>query len=118
MWSQIIFIHDIIDNNGEISENVIYQKLGNTQSWIIEINKLNHAIPTTLKTILKSHCSKQINGNTNLTLKLRLNNGKFINIENTNNKIIYYTLINRKFSIPYIHTGILTLITLYAGGNV
>ena len=101
IWNSL---YDIIDSTGEISENVILEKLGNKHSWIMEFSKLKNAIPTTWKIILKSNCSIQAKVKTNLTLKLRLNKGKVFNLENTNNKIIYNTLISRKFSFPYIHT--------------
>ena len=97
-------MNDIIDSTGEISENVILEKLGNKHSWIMEFSKLNKAISTTWKFFLKSNCSIQAKVKTNLTLKLRLNNGKVFNLENTNNKMIYNTLISRKFSFSYIHT--------------
>ena len=104
MSSGILFINDIIDDNGEISENVIFQKIRNKHSWIMDFSKLKLAIPSAWKTILKSHCSKRTKVNTSLSLKLNLENGKVMFLENTNSKIVYNIFISRKFTSPYMHT--------------
>ena len=41
----IIFINDILDNNGTISEKVVLSKLSVKQNWIAEFSMLKNAIP-------------------------------------------------------------------------
>ena len=55
--SDIIFVNDLINESGEIAQNVIYNKLLNKSNWISEINKLKIAIPSSWKVILKSENS-------------------------------------------------------------
>ena len=43
--SNIIRIHDLIDENGQISENVILQKLDHKENWIAEIMIIKKCIP-------------------------------------------------------------------------
>ena len=57
--SGIHFINDIIDENGDISETLIYEKLSNKRNWISEINKLKLAIPLSWKDKLKTDISKK-----------------------------------------------------------
>ena len=55
----IIFINDIIDENGKIDKNKIYNKLKITTNWFSEITTLVKAIPNTWKTELQSDISKK-----------------------------------------------------------
>ena len=50
--SEIIFINDILDEYGRISEYKIIAKLRNKQNWISELNILIKAIPKQWKDIL------------------------------------------------------------------
>jgi len=50
--SGIIFINDILDEYGHISEYKIIAKLRNKQNWISELNILKRAIPKQWKDIL------------------------------------------------------------------
>ena len=50
--SEIIFINDILDEYGRISEYKIIAKLRNKQNWISELNILKKAIPKQRKDML------------------------------------------------------------------
>ena len=52
--SDILFINDIINDNGHINEQYILSKLKNKANWISEIATLRNAIPYNWKVILKS----------------------------------------------------------------
>ena len=58
--SGIIFVNDIIDENGNIAEQIIHEKLNNKCNWISELSSLKQAIPTKLKLILKSESSRNL----------------------------------------------------------
>ena len=45
MDSKMLFLNDILDDNGTISETVIYGKLRIKRNWISEVNLLKHCIP-------------------------------------------------------------------------
>ena len=57
--SNIMYMNDIIDKDGHISEKVILSKLENKTNWISEIVKLRQAIPKKWIDVLKSNDSKQ-----------------------------------------------------------
>ena len=52
--SGIIFINDIIDDQGNISEVVILQNLICKQNWMSETSMVNKSIPTEWKQIIKN----------------------------------------------------------------
>ena len=43
--SSILYVNDILDNEGKISENTILSKLDEKQNWISESNQLKTAVP-------------------------------------------------------------------------
>ena len=51
--SDLIYINDILNENGEISQNLILDKLKYKNNWISEFICLKKAIPYRLKTLLK-----------------------------------------------------------------
>ena len=102
--SGISFINDIINENGDIAENVIYEKLINKRNWISEMTSLKQAIPNSWKVLLKSESSRKSKVKTNLSLKLRLAKGTCIKLENITNKIMHKEFVQHKFSNPYVHT--------------
>ena len=59
--SNILFVNDLINENGEIAENVIYNKLTNKSNWISQIKKIKLALPNSWKLILKSEASLKTN---------------------------------------------------------
>ena len=101
--SGIIFINDIIDINGNISDVFLLNKLRNKCDWISEISKLKAAIPTSWKTILKDEHSIKSKIKTSSKLRIYINK-KLIDIDSTQNKQIYNILISQMFSKPYVHT--------------
>ena len=102
--SDIIFVNDLINENGEIAQNIIYNKLFNKSNWISEINKVKLAIPSSWKVILKSENSLKSKVKTELKIKIQVSKGKHFCLNNLNNKIIYTELVKCKFSKPYVHT--------------
>ena len=52
--SGILLINDIINEHGEIDENVILRKLENKTYWISEINIVKTGMPITWRKVLKS----------------------------------------------------------------
>ena len=57
--SGIIFVNDIIDENGNIAEQIIHEKLNNKCNWISELSSLKLAIPNKWKLILKSESARR-----------------------------------------------------------
>ena len=102
--SDILFVNDVINDKGEIAENVIYNKLLNKSNWISEISKLKIAIPNSWKVILKSEYSLKCKVKTDMKIKIQVYKGKRYDLDNINNKIVYSELVNCKFSKPYVHT--------------
>ena len=47
--SDIFFVNDLINEKGEIAENVIYNKLINKSNWISQISKTKVALPNSWK---------------------------------------------------------------------
>ena len=97
--SGIIFINDVIDNNGEIKETQV-NKLHNKVNWISEITKLQLCIPKSWKTLLNSEASIKS------TVKTDTNNifGNKCNISKLNNTDIKRQFIAKKFETPYMHS--------------
>ena len=93
--SNIIYINDIIDANGCISQEIILSKLKNKSNWIAEIQTLKKAIPFEWKQSLSSENS----------VKSVVHFKRFqicwknidINVKNISNKILYESFIVKKF---------------------
>jgi hypothetical protein len=43
--SDLIYVNDILDENGEISHNFILNRLNNKPNWITEFTTMKNAIP-------------------------------------------------------------------------
>ena len=102
--SNILFVNDIIDEQGEINEETILQKLIDKTNWISELNIVKNAIPKTWKKILRIDSSLKTKVKTELKINLKTTIGKWINIDLMTNKLFYSKIIQTKFSKPYIHT--------------
>ena len=102
--SNILFVNDILNENGVIKEQYVLTKLVDKSNWISEINKLKSCIPKTWKTILQTENSIKTNVKTELNIFFRLPKGNLINLQDITNKQIYSQLIKAKYTKPYIHT--------------
>ena len=93
--SNIIYINDLIDNEGNIlSENLILNKLKVKSNWMSEINILKQAIPKIWKEAVKTEDSRKTQVNID-SKKIALNK-KEINIQDIDNKFIYQLLVKNK----------------------
>ena len=101
--SGIIFVNDIIDMQGNLSDFFIFNNLRNKSDWISEISKLKAAIPAAWKYILKDEASIKSKVKTSLKITVNANN-KHTNLELVQNKLIYNLLISHIFKKPYVHT--------------
>lgn len=90
----ILFINDIINEKGEISEKIVLEKLKVKTNWISEFIQLKKAIPQEWKEILKQEISTKTKVKTKLNQTLTIKNEK-ITFENAKVKTIY-NLINRE----------------------
>ena len=95
--SNLLYINDIIDENGDISENYILKKLKIKSNWIAELSILKQAIPKEWQNILHTENSikTKVNIIDNLTHTIRLNKTK-VQVLHLTNKIIYNSFINIK----------------------
>jgi hypothetical protein len=99
--SGIIFINDIIDDQGNISEVVILQNLICKQNWMSETSIVKKSIPAEWKQIIKNEESimTKVNVsffNTPIYLKSQ-------NLNNQTSKNIYKNLLNsQNISIPMV----------------
>lgn len=92
--SNIIYINDIIDENGDITEKYILDKLKNKTNWMTEFVKVKKAIPKEWIEVLKSENSIKTKVNINKSLILFGKND--IDINELSNKQIYISLISGK----------------------
>ena len=88
--SDILFINDIIDKQGNISQKVILNKLKEKSNWIAELSKLKSAIKKEWKLMLKSNqsISTKVQIDRNLYLETK-NKAKSICIKKLKPKDIY-----------------------------
>jgi len=56
--SDLIYLNDILDENGEISHNFILNRLNNKPNWITEFTTMKKAIPKEWVDIIKTENSK------------------------------------------------------------
>ena len=100
--SNIIYVHDILDENGDfLSPNLLLQKLKSTSNWISEWKQLLSFFPSDWKTILKG---------TRLNQLCRLWNFFYVNgkayflpkdLSQFTSKFFYNILLNKRFIHPY-----------------
>ena len=55
----MIYVNDILDENGEISHNFILNRLDNKSNWITDFNIMKKAIPKEWIDIIKTQNSKK-----------------------------------------------------------
>ena len=100
---KILFVNDLVDENGVINENKILDKLTNKSNWISEISQLKAAIPNAWKNIFKFDNSKHSIVKTELKLHIKNSRGITLHLNNINNKQIYWCLIEQKIAKPLTH---------------
>ena len=59
MNSDLIYVNDILDENGEISHNFILSRLNNKSNWIREITIMKKAILKKWVDIIKTENSRK-----------------------------------------------------------
>ena len=69
--SGILFVNDVLSQNGSVDEGIIYRKLKDKKNWIAETKLLKMAIPNEWKRQLKLQESKNTKVKTNLTVSLK-----------------------------------------------
>ena len=57
--SDLIYVNDILDENGEISHNFILNRLNNKSNWITEFTIMKKAIPKEWVDIIKTENSQK-----------------------------------------------------------
>lgn len=93
-----MYVNDIINENGIISSDIIYNKLKNKRNWISEYNSIKNMFPKKWIKLLKTEESRTTKVKTELNIKI---NNK--TLSETTNKFIYQYLMKKKFTKPYIH---------------
>ena len=109
--SDLIYINDILNENGEISQNLILDKLIYKNNWISEFISLKKAIPNEWYHTLQAQNS--IKSVVNFQKDKLIVNGKCIDPSQLSNKYLYNEYINVKFLKPI---GINTWLR-YSDGN-
>lgn len=93
---KIIYINDIIDENGYISDNIILSKIKEKKNWIQEIFLIKNAVPRHWQNIIKEEASYKTKVNIGRGQEGLLSiEGKEINC-NMSNKEIYKILFKQK----------------------
>jgi hypothetical protein len=96
--SDLIYINDISNENGEISQNLILDKLKYKNNWISEFICLKKAIPNEwYHTLQAQNCIKSV---VNFQKDKFIVNGKCIDPSQLSNKYFYNEYINVKFLKP------------------
>ena len=93
----IIFINDIIDQKGCISQNHILDKLSKKSNWFSEYSKLVKAIPQEWKNILKEHQSTRTKVKVDYKITIKNNRNQKFEICSITNRQIYQILNETKF---------------------
>jgi hypothetical protein len=96
--SDLMYINDILNENGEISQNLILDKLEYKNNWISEFICLKKAIPNEWYHTLQAQNS--IKGVVNFQKDKFIVNGKCIDPSQLSNKYFYNEYINVKFLKP------------------
>ena len=96
--SDLIYINDILNENGEISQNLILDKLKYKNNWISEFISLKKAIPNEWYHTLQAQNS--IKSVVNFQKDKLIVNGKCIDPSQLSNKYFYNEYINVKFLKP------------------
>ena len=96
--SDLIYINDILNENGEISQNLILDKLKYKKNWISEFISLKKAIPNEWYHTLQAHNS--IKSVVHFQKDKFIVNGKCIDSSQLSNKYFYNEYINVNFLKP------------------
>ena len=96
--SDLIYINDILNENGEINQNLILDKLKYKNNWISEFISLKKAIPNEWYHTLQAQNS--IKSVVNFQKDKLIVNGKCIVPSQLSNKYFYNEYINVKFLKP------------------
>ena len=97
--SGILFVNDVVSQNGTVDETIIYNKLKNKKNWIAETNILKAAISRDWKQKIKTQESINTKVKTYLTISLKSG----LEFQKMNNKDLYNIFIKTVFEKPYIH---------------
>ena len=92
--SNLIYVNDIIDENGNISEKYILDKLNCKSNWIAEFSLIKKAIPNEWIKILQSETSKKTK--VNIRCNVVHLDKHIIEMKELTNKKIYDSLISHK----------------------
>ena len=92
----IIYVNDIIDQNGNISQEIISNKISSKSNLMFEISKLNYALPNEWLKVLKSE--KSIKSKVKNKLNLCINTKE-------KNKIISLQVMETKQIYTHINSG-------------
>ena len=85
----ILYINDILDENGKISQNFLLNKLSNHCNWFSDYTKLIKAIPLNWKKVLQTDESIKTKIKTILFPQIRNDDGKKVNFQDLSLKQIY-----------------------------
>ena len=91
---EYLFVYDIIDNNGKITQEFILHKLKNKFNWISEFSFHKQAFPKNWIDILKTESSVKINVNFKKDYFIWSN--QFINLTTLPNYLVYNKLVNEE----------------------
>ena len=92
--SGLVFLNDILDETGSITQDYIYERLQYKSNWIAEYNILKKSIPSAWIPILKSENS--VRSIVNISRNKLIWKGKYIETSALTNIIIYNSLISDK----------------------
>ena len=96
--SGLIYINDILDREGKLSEVFILEKLSNKSNWIAEFTILKSSIPKEWQQVLIKENSLKSKISINKD-NLRWGN-KQIQAQDIFNKILYNSLVDQKYTQP------------------
>ena len=96
--SDILYVNDILDNAGVISENIVFNKLKDKSNWIAEFATLKKSIPKEWKDMCKDEDS--LLTVVKVTRSSLILNGHFVMLETMSSKYFYKMLIKNIFENP------------------
>ena len=98
--SNILYVNDILDENGEISQDLILNKLKYKTNWISEVSILKKSIPKEWLQKCKTDESKNTKVNIKTYNMMFTIDKREIDVKLFNNKFFYRRLISLKFEKP------------------
>jgi len=97
MNSNIIYINDLLNTDGIIDQNLIFNKLHNKTNYHIEKHTLLQSIPKHWNTLLKSKKSRKTKVRTTTDTCIYLNGTP---LKTINTKLVYKALLKHKSTKP------------------